>query len=269
MQARRFRSALTLRVVRVNNGIRRRAPWSDLIALTDPAGDTPGARGAGAEAASFGHRRNSVRPEKTSTRAMATSVFVHLKFTARLNGSVLFCPAVPAHTGLLLITSGKPAWNFFSPRPCSMASRTFSFVTEASAAPLHAVVIPAQTPCHGRRLIAASTHSGCSADLRLLDDRSGAGAKTRRSCSTSPTLHPHAGLCPSLPVRNARSFNNGLSFIGTELHKSLFIPLFGQEPPGRDPRGPWTPGQHAWNTSILPRDPRIHARCVGVADAHH
>ncbi len=110
---------------------------------------------------------------------------------------------------------------YFSPLACSMASR-IAFL-EAGATPDYVQVDP-----RSKR-----THDG--ADYRAIHPlalvpaiRTDDGVLITENAAVLQWIaerFPAAGLAPSTPLERAR-LQQWLCFIGTELHKGLFIPLF-------------------------------------------
>jgi glutathione S-transferase len=118
---------------------------------------------------------------------------------------------------------------FFSPLACSMSARIALIEAGASVNPL-------EVDPHTKRLLAtgedyrAINPLGYVPALRLDD-----GSVLTENAAILQFIadaHPAAGLAPPESDRPARArLRQWLSFIGTELHKALFLPLLGRETP--------------------------------------
>jgi len=153
---------------------------------------------------------------------------------------------------------------FFSPLACSMASRITLY--EAGAAATF-VEVDAKTK---RTLDSADYHSinplGLVPALRLDD-----GHMLFENAAILQYLadrHPQAALAPAGGLARS-ALQQWLSFIGTELHKALFIPLFDRTLPAavRDK----TAQTGARRLDLLERHLGVHATLLerwSVADAY-
>ena len=115
---------------------------------------------------------------------------------------------------------------FFSPLACSMASRIALYEAGATAR-------FSEVDSHTKRLVTGEDYRrihalGLVPALRL-DDGSVLSENAAILQYIADT-HPHAGLAPRSGPERAK-LQQWLSFIGTELHKSLFIPLFDKNLP--------------------------------------
>jgi len=156
---------------------------------------------------------------------------------------------------------------FYSPLACSMSARIA--LTEAGAAANFIEVDP-----HSKRLLQtgedyrAINPLGYVPALRLDD-----GTVLTENAAILQFIadaHPGAGLAPPESDRVARAkLRQWLSFIGTELHKGLMIPLLGRETPPQVKA--WTVAKYSSRLAYL--DGRLEGReflldKFSVADAY-
>lgn len=118
---------------------------------------------------------------------------------------------------------------FYSPLACSMSARIA--LAEAGAAANFIEVDP-----HSKRLLATGEDYRAINPLGYVPAlRLGDGMVLTENAAILQFIadaHPAAGLAPPETDRAARAkLRQWLSFIGTELHKGLMIPLLGRETP--------------------------------------
>lgn len=115
---------------------------------------------------------------------------------------------------------------YFSPMACSLASRIVAYETGAD---LRFIEVDTRAKCtaDGEDYFAVNPMGQVPA-LRLAD-----GSVLTENPAVLQLLaemHPEAGLLPDEAVSRAR-LRQWLSFIGTELHKAVFIPLLDPKAP--------------------------------------
>jgi glutathione S-transferase len=116
---------------------------------------------------------------------------------------------------------------YFSPMACSLASRVALY--EAQAADIHFIEVDPKTKCTSDGSDYREIYPLGLVPLLRLDD----GSLLSENAAILQYIagrYPEAKLAPTDVVGRAR-LQQWLCFIGTELHKGLFIPLFDQKAP--------------------------------------
>lgn len=117
---------------------------------------------------------------------------------------------------------------YFSPLSCSMATRIALYET-GQTADLREVDPPTKTLVDGGVDYRAIYPLGLVPVLRTDDGQ--LLTENAAILQYVADRNPAAGLAPTDPIGRSR-LHQWLCFIGTELHKALFVPLLGKDTPG-------------------------------------
>ena len=116
---------------------------------------------------------------------------------------------------------------YFSPLACSLATRIALYEAGADAGFIEVDPKTKRIVADGSDYLKSSARHGAGDPHRR---RRACSPRTPRSCSMSPTASPTPNLAPRGGIERAR-LHQWLCFVGTELHKGLFMPLFDQKAP--------------------------------------
>ena len=118
---------------------------------------------------------------------------------------------------------------YFAPLACSLATRISLYEVGAPAAGTRFT----QVDTRAKRLADGGDFYAVNPMGQVPVLRTDAGElspRTRRCCNTSPSAFPMRGWRPTGALGRAR-LREWLGFIGTELHKAVFLPLLDPKAP--------------------------------------